>query len=606
MGSYTPDFIKEAVAGSHVAVWGEPQYSKFGMLLFTLVFGYFGLHHFMLRSPLTGILCYIVNLYTGGYWYLFDMLQLYETTVDDLNKYGLGSPFLCQFGIAVGMWEGGTLKTDEEGHVISEGIYQKGGSLDSDEVYQRGGVFGAIAGLAARGVAARAGSTAAQRAAQQAAQQAAQRASQQAAQQAAQRASQQAAQQAAQRASQQAAQKPGLPMTPAQKAAADKAAAAKAKQQAGQKAAADAKKGSGTGSGVADAGSVASGVGSGLGGVASGVGSGLGGVASGVGSGLGAMGAMAPGLAAAYGASSDPMLPASAFETPPMRFNTGSGSLADTAGNLMAEWMKLIIGWLLSRRPGQEPKKYPSQFDPASPLWTFLFLLAVPIGPLACIIAGDWWNALFHLNPLIYIYSIIETIYTLLYPMEVFINGVSRPFPFPQLFINIDVDGQSPYIQRSEMKIESPEKSLGIVEPFIRIAKYTMALIEGIISYIPMAIGPGITAALSKFANAAQITAMAGTSIAGAGAAAAGSALASASAPRSAPSSPKIGPSVAKPGMPGMPAKVLKGGGESTDLAPSDTMSLGILAAVLVGGLFLAVGRNVQGKDDSPPLARRI
>jgi TM2 domain-containing membrane protein YozV len=606
MGSYTPDFIKEAVAGSHVAVWGEPQYSKFGMLLFTLVFGYFGLHHFMLRSPLTGILCYIVNMYTGGYWYLFDMLQLYETTVDDLNKYGLGSPFLCQFGIAVGMWEGGTVKTDEEGRVISEGIYQKGGSLDSDDVYQRGGLFGSAAAKLAQKAAQRAAAKGSQEAAQRAAQQA----SQQAAQQAAHRASQQAAQQAAQKAAQ--AGKSGVPMNPVQKAAADKAvaaadkaAAAKAKQQAGQKAAADAKKASGPG--VADAGSVASGVGSGLGGVASGVGSGLGGVASGVGSGLGAM---APGLAAGmsgmsgmggygYGSGSDPMLPGSAFEPPPLRFNTGSGSLADTAGNLMAEWMKLIIGWLLSRRPGQEPKKYPSQFEPASPLWTFLFLLAVPIGPLACIIAGDWWNALFHLNPLIYIYSIIETIYTLLYPMEVFINGVSRPFPFPQLFINIDVDGQSPYIQRSEMKIESPEKSLGIVEPFIRIAKYTMALIEGIISYIPMAIGPGITAALSKFANAAQITAMAGTSIAGSGLAAAGTALAGAASRPASPSMP-----AAK--LPVKPAKVLKGGGEATDLAPSDTMSLGILAAVLVGGFFLAVGRNVQGKDDSPPLARRI
>uniref|UniRef100_A0A6C0L7E1 TM2 domain-containing protein n=1 Tax=viral metagenome TaxID=1070528 RepID=A0A6C0L7E1_9ZZZZ len=583
MGSYTPDFIKEAVAGSHVAVWGEPQYSKFGMLLFTLVFGYFGLHHFMLRSPLTGILCYIVNMYTGGYWYLFDLLQLYETSVDDLNEYGLGSPFLCQFGIAVGMWEGGTVKTDEEGHVISEAIYQRGG-----------GIFSAVGSLAAKGVAKKAATTTASTAAQQA--------SKQAAQQAAQKASQQAAQQAAQKASQQAAQKAAQPITAAEKAAAEKAAAAKAKQQAGQKAAADAKKASGSsGSGLGDAG-----VGSGLGGVASGVGSGLGGVASGVGSGLGAM---APGLAAGMsgmggmggmsGMGSDPMLPGSAFEPPPLRFNTGSGSLADTAGNLMAEWMKLIIGWLLSRRPGQEPKKYPSQFDPASPLWTFLFLLAVPIGPLACIIAGDWWNALFHLNPLIYIYSIIETIYTLLYPMEVFINGVSRPFPFPQIFINIDVDGQSPYIQRSEMKIESPEKSIGVVEPFIRISKYTMALVEGIISYIPMAIGPGITAALSKFANAAQITAMAGTSIAGSGLAAAGTALAGAAKP--APSMP-----AAK--LPVKPAKVLKGGGEeqTSDLAPSDTISVGILAAVLIGGLFLGLGRNVQGKDDSPPLARRI
>ena len=50
---------------------------------------------------------------------------------------------------------------------------------------------------------------------------------------------------------------------------------------------------------------------------------------------------------------------------------------------------------------------------------------------------------------------------------------------------------------------------------------------------------------------------------------------------------------------------VQRGGGS---LEPTkDALSLGVIGAVLLGGLFLGIGRNVfQGKDDSPPVAGRV
>jgi hypothetical protein len=40
---------------------------------------------------------------------------------------------------------------------------------------------------------------------------------------------------------------------------------------------------------------------------------------------------------------------------------------------------------------------------------------------------------------------------------------------------------------------------------------------------------------------------------------------------------------------------------------PTDYLSLGVIGAVLAGGLLLGASRNVlQGKDDSPPNARRV
>jgi hypothetical protein len=97
-----------AISQSRREFWGEPQYTRFGMWIFTLLFGFWGLHHFMLRSPQTAILCCLVNIFTFGYWYFYDLIQLSSEEFgglgdDGLNKYGLASPW-GPLGIAQGMW----------------------------------------------------------------------------------------------------------------------------------------------------------------------------------------------------------------------------------------------------------------------------------------------------------------------------------------------------------------------------------------------------------------------------------------------------------------------------------------------------------------------
>jgi hypothetical protein len=100
----TPSFIQEGVAGSHVDVWKSPAFNKWIMFFFTLLFGNFGLHYVMLRAPMIAMIFIIVNSLTWGYWYWYDLIQLAFTSEDDLNLHGMGSPFLFQFAVAVGMW----------------------------------------------------------------------------------------------------------------------------------------------------------------------------------------------------------------------------------------------------------------------------------------------------------------------------------------------------------------------------------------------------------------------------------------------------------------------------------------------------------------------
>ena len=74
------------------------------MLIFTVIFGALGLHHFYLRSPQTGFLFIIFNILSLGFWYFFDIVQLSTSTSEELNAYGLEIPWWGPAGIAKGMW----------------------------------------------------------------------------------------------------------------------------------------------------------------------------------------------------------------------------------------------------------------------------------------------------------------------------------------------------------------------------------------------------------------------------------------------------------------------------------------------------------------------
>jgi hypothetical protein len=437
----TPQIIKESVAASHIALWGEPQFTRSGMIFFTLIFGFFGLHHLMLRSPLTALLFFLFNALTLGYWYFFDLIQLIYTSEEDLNKYGLGSPFLTEFGVAVGMWINDKKPETSTVNPVSRYLFEKYGKDRSN--YHN-----------------------------------------------------------------------------VMKATTD---------------------------------------------------------------------------------SSGPA-PGPATETPPSKNvqkggaipQKTDGSLKDTAGVFAESLFKLMLDRLLSSRGKEKPKEYNWEDPPPSAWWTFLFLLTTPFEMLSSAIAGDMWACFFHaisifpfmfLLPVVFFRSVCITIYTILFPMEVFIQGVSRPFPFVYMDNSIDINGRSERIQRTRINEVDPDANYKSIQPFIDIFKQGLGLAEGMLAYVPLAAGGRVGGSLDKFANAALITAKAVQPVA------------------PVPDVSKPAGDVSRPS----PMIVQRGGAMTSS---SDTVSLGVIGAVLAGGLLIGLSRTAinvfQGKDDSPPNTGRV
>jgi hypothetical protein len=189
------------------------------------------------------------------------------------------------------------------------------------------------------------------------------------------------------------------------------------------------------------------------------------------------------------------------------------------------------------------------------------------------------------LLPVVFFRSVCITIYTILFPMEVFIQGVSRPFPFVYMDNSIDINGRSERIQRTRINEVDPDANYKSIQPFIDIFKQGLGLAEGMLAYVPLAAGGRVGGSLDKFANAALITAKAVQPVAPV-------------------------PDVSKPaGDASRPSPMIvqRGGGMASS---SDTVSLGVIGAVLAGGLLIGLSRTAinvfQGKDDSPPNTGRV
>jgi hypothetical protein len=91
-----------AVSHTRIDFWKEPQYNRKSVLILSVLFGAFGLHHLYLRSPQTWLLYLIGNTLSLGFWYWFDISQLSQD-VEVLNKEGLSLPW-GPAGIAQGMF----------------------------------------------------------------------------------------------------------------------------------------------------------------------------------------------------------------------------------------------------------------------------------------------------------------------------------------------------------------------------------------------------------------------------------------------------------------------------------------------------------------------
>jgi hypothetical protein len=494
----TPEIIKQAVAGSHVAVWRQPVYTQnlFGMLGFTLLTGFLGLHglhHVMLRSPLTALLFFLFNSATWGYWLLFDILQIAYTEVDDLNTYGLGSPFLFEFGIAVGMWK-------DETRIYSTQEAPAGAAAAA----------GAAANAAAFSKSANAGGKGAGGAANA-----------------------------------------GNNPAPAGAAAAANTAnnpapvAPKEVQQGGYQ-----QRGGGS-----------------------------------------AKVAPAPAAAAADAA--------------PEASSTKSPSLAQRFGSFIKLLFTMILG-LFNTRPPEIPM-LPDETKvigdpPTHAFWVFLFILFAPIGVVASMIAGDNMSALLHVfDPLMILTFFLNTMSILFNPLEIFMGGVYRPLLYRALNTPFEIRGQSGYLQMGK---RVPVDEIGsLVENFTRIFTELAGAFEELGSLVPAAGLGKLANSAGKIGNAATMNAAANAEKTQAEAA-----LLRAQAAQLTKGTPTVAVKAA-PGPEGKPAlKPQRGGFVERGSRDSDTISLGVLGAVLLGGLLLGVVRSnvFQGKDDSPPVARTV
>lgn len=82
--------------------WGGSQIEPTTFKIITVLFGFFGIDHLLLRSPMTAILKFIVNLLSLGFWYWYDVLQVF-TDFDNFKKYGYSIPIFGPAGLGAGL-----------------------------------------------------------------------------------------------------------------------------------------------------------------------------------------------------------------------------------------------------------------------------------------------------------------------------------------------------------------------------------------------------------------------------------------------------------------------------------------------------------------------
>lgn len=97
------DFAKKAFFHTRKEFWGGSWYPYWTLMVATVFLGLVGGDHFWLRSPQTGIAKFLVNIFTFGLWWIYDMIQIFKDK-DLVMKYGLTLPMTGPSGIGAGMF----------------------------------------------------------------------------------------------------------------------------------------------------------------------------------------------------------------------------------------------------------------------------------------------------------------------------------------------------------------------------------------------------------------------------------------------------------------------------------------------------------------------
>ena len=76
--------------------------------------GFFGIDHLVFRSPSTAILKFITNIFTLGFWYFYDIVQVF-TDKPFIKEYGLSKPGSGPAGLGLDYFSGITKEKDALG-----------------------------------------------------------------------------------------------------------------------------------------------------------------------------------------------------------------------------------------------------------------------------------------------------------------------------------------------------------------------------------------------------------------------------------------------------------------------------------------------------------
>lgn len=83
--------------------WGGPSIPYWILATATILFGFIGLDHLLLRSPTSALIKFITNMLTLGLWYFYDIMQIIGDKEKVMN-YGLTAPLYGPLGIGAGMF----------------------------------------------------------------------------------------------------------------------------------------------------------------------------------------------------------------------------------------------------------------------------------------------------------------------------------------------------------------------------------------------------------------------------------------------------------------------------------------------------------------------
>jgi hypothetical protein len=87
--------------------WGGTVLPFWVMMLFTAfpLTGFFGIDHLLFRSPSTALSKFLVNIFTLGMWYVYDMLQVFGDK-NFVKEYGFSKPAVGPAGLALDYFRG--------------------------------------------------------------------------------------------------------------------------------------------------------------------------------------------------------------------------------------------------------------------------------------------------------------------------------------------------------------------------------------------------------------------------------------------------------------------------------------------------------------------